>query len=105
IAAETKQKLAAAREAGDDDAIARIRAEAGLDRETTFSGTFTVMGGSFVSNRNEEPATPGGKKVVANGLQPRAEDVVTADDAIIQGSLGVGLDCVVNESVGFDTIR
>jgi hypothetical protein len=30
---------------------------------------------------------------------------VTADDAIIQGSLCVGLDCVVNESFGFDTIR
>src|SRR5207248_2357698 len=32
-------------------------------------------------------------------------DVVTADDAIIQGSLCVGLDCVNNESFGFDTIR
>src|SRR5947208_2533618 len=108
IAAETKQKLAAAREAGDDDAIAHIRAEAGLDRETTFSGGFTVMGGSFVPAKTEEPATPGGKKIVANGLTPgapKAEDVVTADDAIIQGSLCVGLDCVNNESFGFDTIR
>lgn len=32
-------------------------------------------------------------------------DVVTADDEIIQGSLCVGLDCVNNESFGFDTIR
>jgi hypothetical protein len=31
--------------------------------------------------------------------------VVTADDAIIQGSACVGLDCVDNESFGFDTIR
>jgi hypothetical protein len=109
VSSETRQKLAAAREAGDDDAIGRIRAEAGIDRETAFSGAFTVMGGSFVSNKGEEPAPAGGgKKIVANGLTPgapKAEDVVTADDAIIQGSLCVGLDCVNNESFGFDTIR
>jgi hypothetical protein len=34
-----------------------------------------------------------------------APDIVQADDVIIQGSLCVGLDCVVNESFGFDTIR
>jgi hypothetical protein len=32
-------------------------------------------------------------------------DVVTPDDSIVQGSLCVGLDCVNNESFGFDTIR
>src|SRR5205823_14163606 len=65
-----------------------------------------VKGSSFVSDRVVEPAPPGGKKVIANGLgNVKAEDVVTADDAIIQGSLCVGLDCVVNESFGFDTIR
>src|ERR1019366_8222912 len=32
-------------------------------------------------------------------------DVVVADDQIVQGSLCVGLDCVVNESFGFDTLR
>jgi hypothetical protein len=36
---------------------------------------------------------------------PAFPDVVTADDEIIQGSLCVGLDCVNNESFGFDTIR
>src|SRR5215471_595065 len=35
----------------------------------------------------------------------RAPDIVQADDVIIQGSLCVGLDCVNNESFGFDTIR
>ena len=109
ISAETRQKLAAAREAGDDDAIGRIRAEAGIDRETAFSGNFAVMAGSFVSNKGEEPAPAGGgKKIVANGVTPgapKALDVVTPDDAIIQGSLCVGLDCVNNESFGFDTIR
>src|SRR5205823_8872736 len=65
-----------------------------------------VKGSSFVSDRVVEPAPPGGKKVIANGLgNVKAEDVVTADDAIIQGSRCVGLDCVNNESFGFDTIR
>ncbi|HEX3070257.1 MAG TPA: hypothetical protein VHX14_16950, partial [Thermoanaerobaculia bacterium] len=36
---------------------------------------------------------------------PTALDIVQADDVIIQGSLCVGLDCVNNESFGFDTIR
>ncbi len=42
-------------------------------------------------------------------LRPSAHaalpDVVNADDFIVQGSLCVGLDCVNNESFGFDTIR
>jgi hypothetical protein len=106
ISAETRSKLAEARAHDDDAAIARIKAEAGLDRDTTISGSFAVLAGSFVSNKGEEPAAAGGKKVIANGLgTPKAEDVVTADDEIIQGSLCVGLDCVNNESFGFDTIR
>ena len=106
VSAETRAQLTAARAANDDAAVARIKAEAGLDRETTISGGFMVMSGSFVSNKGEEPPAPGGKKVIANGLgNVKAEDVVTADDAIIQGSLCVGHDCVNNESFGFDTIR
>jgi hypothetical protein len=32
-------------------------------------------------------------------------DVVVPDDEIVQGSLCVGLDCILNESFGFDTVR
>lgn len=32
-------------------------------------------------------------------------DNVVADDEIVQGSLCVGFDCVVNENFGFDTVR
>jgi hypothetical protein len=108
VSDEVKARLNAARAADDDAAIAKIRAEAGLDHESTLSGGFMVLNSSFVTNKAEEPPAAGGKKIVANGLQPgapKAEDVVTADDEIIQGSLCVGLDCVVNESFGFDTIR
>src|SRR2546421_4330593 len=34
-----------------------------------------------------------------------AADFVIADDLIVQGSACIGLDCVNNESFGFDTIR
>ena len=44
-----------------------------------------------------------GASLVAGGKA--AADQVFADDVIVQGSLCVGLDCVNNESFGFDTIR
>jgi len=55
----------------------------------TQSGTFTVLGGSFVTA----------------GSEPGPLDSVVADDGIFQGSLCVGFDCVNNESFGFDTLR
>lgn len=46
-------------------------------------------------------ATPGPRRDAG----PSPQDVVNADDIIVQGSACVGLDCVENESFGFDTIR
>ncbi len=39
------------------------------------------------------------------GTNPAPDDTVVPDDQIVQGSICVGLDCVDNESFGFDTIR
>src|SRR5262245_54118892 len=36
---------------------------------------------------------------------PASADQVFPDDVIVQGSNCVGLDCVINESFGFDTLR
>jgi hypothetical protein len=36
---------------------------------------------------------------------PSPNDQVIADDLIVQGSTCIGLDCVVDESFGFDTLR
>ena len=105
VSAETRRKLNAARDAGDDVAAAKIRSDAGLDRDMTFSGAFTIANSAFVTNRGEEPSTGGGRKVTTNALKPAPNDQVYADDVIIQGSACVGLDCVNNESFGFDTIR
>ena len=109
ISDEVKQRLAAARARDDDDAAAKIRAEAGIGDPVVQSGAFSIRNGSFVTDSVEPPAAGKNPKVSANATTPRLTpaplDVVTADDEIIQGSLCVGLDCVNNESFGFDTIR
>jgi hypothetical protein len=65
-----------------------------------------VNGSAIVAGEAEEPKSPrppaSANKAAAGGV---TKDVVTPDDSIIQGSLCVGLDCVNNESFGFDTIR
>ncbi len=101
----TRQALAAAHRAGDEAAIAKLQATGKLPRAPLAqSGFFTIHNGVLLSPDAKEgrPAAPRPTKA----LTPLVlKDVVTADDAIIQGSLCVGLDCVNNESFGFDTIR
>jgi len=46
---------------------------------------------------------PSGLAVVADPVPPA--DQVIADDLVVQGSTCSGLDCVNNESFGFDTLR
>ena len=113
ISQAVKQQLAAAREAGDDAAAAKIQRDNGINDPMVQSGSFAVVSGAFV-NPDAEEAPQSVLRLPASGTStasinaPRTikpMDVVTADDAIIQGSLCVGLDCVNNESFGFDTIR
>jgi hypothetical protein len=91
-------------------------------------GSFSIINGALVG-----PGAIEGERTGSNSTQPQpkaqpaavtrvsantvqrlrnhrfsllpAFDIVQADDVIIQGSLCVGLDCVVNESFNFDTIR
>src|SRR5438270_5537712 len=119
VSDSVRAQIAAARESGDDAALDRIRNEAGLKEMPAQSGAFTIMNGSLISSDATEPSNPSEPKTKVGLSNPggtastqslhnapvKALDVVTADDAIIQGSLCVGLDCVVNESFGFDTIR
>jgi len=114
VSESVRMQLAAAREKGDDAALDRIRDAAGMKEVPSQSGAFSIMNGSLVSSDATEPSAPKGpKSASSNGPssqavhnQPvKALDVVTADDAIIQGSACIGLDCVNNESFGFDTIR
>jgi methionine-rich copper-binding protein CopC len=104
IPADVKRKLQQAREAGADELAAQIQAQAGLNRPISESGHFAVENGQFLASGAEAMAAGKGK-VVATGLAPKPLDQVYPDDVIVQGSLCVGLDCVNNESFGFDTIR
>lgn len=112
ISDEVKKQLAAARADGDDDAAGRIQNAAGINPNALVqSGSLLVVNGAFVSPDVEEPAMT--SKPVANSTASSLSgpkvikplDIVQADDVIIQGSLCVGLDCVNNESFGFDTLR
>ena len=107
ISPEAKKQLAAARAAGDDDAVGRIQSAAGINPDTLVqSGSLRVSNGAFVSPDDVEEPRAGATALSLSGPRTiKPLDVVTADDAIIQGSLCVGLDCVNNESFGFDTIR
>lgn len=68
------------------------------------SGTFAIQNGSFVADEGQsETPSPRAKGAATNRIAEK--DVVNADDFIVQGSTCVGLDCVNNESFGFDTIR
>ena len=94
----------------EDGSIADPRVAAGLAAlRATHSGSFLVVGGKIVRPDLVEttPRRAAARSAASAGGTPTfgLKDVVTADDAIIQGSLCVGLDCVINEAFGFDTIR
>lgn len=120
VSASVKKQLADARAKDDDAAVKAIQRANGLANPLVQSGGLMVVGGAFVpTNATEATAkdavlvpkvsSVGGVTAAAAMAgrwgNPTVQDVVTADDEIIQGSLCVGLDCVNNESFGFDTIR
>jgi hypothetical protein len=105
IDASVRKELAAARKAGNEAAVIERLQEAGrLPRESAVqSGAFLVKDGAIVSREGEE--RPRGTAAAAGIGVITAADQVIPDDLIVQGSACVGLDCVVNENFGFDTIR
>jgi Chaperone of endosialidase len=102
----TRRALAAARQSGDDSAVAKLQAAGRLPRTPMIqSGAFRIAGGTLVQDDAKEPSGGNGS-VQTKGLTPTtAADQVIPDDLIVQGSECVGLDCVNNENFGFDTIR
>ena len=116
---EAKKALAASREKGNSDEVMRDLQSSGQlpTKLTVQSGSFLVEGGRVFVGAPEEGTEPrGGNSNSAqssSGIQSKRkgggtftiQDQVIADDLIVQGSACVGLDCVNNESFGFDTIR
>ncbi len=122
VSSAVKQKLNEARKNNDDAAARKAARDAGLDHPMTDSGAFSILNGSFVSPDVQEKtngasasgapraatstSTGTGGAVSASGrLVPVVNDQVIPDDLIVQGSECIGLDCINNESFGFDTLR
>jgi len=100
--------LAAARNSGSDATVERLRKAGRLPSgDLVQSGTFRVVAGALVAPDAVEPRPEPPVKAAAAGKPTGlpVKDQVIADDLIVQGSACIGLDCVNNESFGFDTIR
>jgi hypothetical protein len=123
LSKDARERLEAARASGDDRLVAEtiqaLRAEGALPAEGSLvqTGSFTIQGGTVVPAGLAEGEGGAGPKrrapqasrpTPATGTGPTpvsAADGVIPDDLIVQGSLCAGLDCINNESFGFDTIR
>jgi len=125
LSAAAKETLKAARGKDDDAEAVRAARKPVLPAPLVDSGTFSILNGAIVvagaqeeagarpvSKSVERPRLPGitlGNTVTRNQqhhpLLISKPDEVINDDLIVQGSACVGLDCVNNETFGFDTIR
>ncbi len=129
ISAAQKETMMKARGSDDDPEAERNLRKRPVVPTLSQAGSFALVNGSLVGpggiegqrlGSNSAPASL--KTQLAVAAAPRISnntaerlrnhrfslmkpDVVNADDFIVQGSLCVGLDCVNNESFGFDTIR
>lgn len=93
--ASTAQAAAAARSAGNDAALAGAPAPL-----LPVSGSFSIRNGQLQGGGMTESSASSNPSSA-----PVPNDQVIADDLIVQGSICAGIDCVNNESFGFDTIR
>jgi hypothetical protein len=122
FSAGVKEALKAAREKGNEDEVQREMRKRGTlpSRPLVQSGGFSIVYGSLILPGGSEEAAramnvqPAPAATVSSGRtsykvqrnHPRfLFDQVIPDDLIVQGSVCAGLDCVVNENFGFDTIR
>ncbi|HEU4390635.1 MAG TPA: tail fiber domain-containing protein [Blastocatellia bacterium] len=112
IDADVRDALIKAREKGNgEEVMERFQKEGRIPEALVQSGSFQVQNGVVFSGRAEDGAEPSNGRIrqqsvgggQGGGIRP--QDIVNADDLIVQGSACVGLDCVNNESFGFDTIR
>jgi hypothetical protein len=111
---------AATSRAGDGDPHLDAAHRAASARATMIqSGAFQVLNGAIVPSDAVEPGVPSrgaGPRGMTTDAPRQAQwihddpairqvDQMIADDLVVQGSACIGLDCVVSESLGFDTIR
>lgn len=111
VDAATRERMAAARESGDDSIVAALRREGLLPAETSRqAGSFAIRGGAFVPPDLREPAAgaaaaPGPDALTSSpGPQPDFATVLTGADGVIRNSLCVGFDCPNSPSFSDTTI-
>ena len=101
-----RERLARARQSGDEALVESILRAAGLPLEPRVqSGTFAIRGGSFVlAGLDEEPGAP--RPAARTGPDRVAPaDQVVNDDLILNGSACVGADCAAGETFDLETLR
>jgi Chaperone of endosialidase len=117
-AASDALKSRAKDDASEEERTGRKRATVSAPVQ---SGSFAIVNGSAVvagateDGRRTAKAQPGSAATISGNTLTRlrnhraflsaAPDQVIPDDLIVQGSACIGLDCVNNESFGFDTVR
>jgi hypothetical protein len=123
LSAGAKDTLKSGRAKDDDSETERTSRKRATVPSLVQSGSFSILNGSIivagavegqrtttkVTEQRNAPAFPSANTVnrlrnhrFSLGALP---DQVIPDDLIVQGSACIGLDCVNNESFGFDTVR
>lgn len=121
FSAGVTEALSAARAKGNEGEVQRDLRKRGLlpTQPLVQSGSFAILNGMpIVAGAVEESKRTAKAPAATTESQPPPVlgrrhhaplrfmfDQVIPDDLIVQGSACVGLDCVVNEDFGFDTIR
>jgi hypothetical protein len=119
-----KETLAKARGKDDDPEAERSTRKQAVPAEPVVqSGSFSILNGAVIvagaaqesgqrqsSKTTEQPRIPGVSRVspvtkLGQHHPSLFPDQVIPDDVIVQGSACIGLDCVNNETFGFDTVR
>lgn len=112
--AEVRKALSASRENGKSAEVIQELQRSGQlpTRVMVQSGSFMLEKGVALTgspDEGSEPQNSGGANEIRSNKEANGtvtpNDVVTADDIIVQGSACIGIDCVNGEVFGFDTIR
>ncbi|HYR28878.1 MAG TPA: hypothetical protein VEU30_10460, partial [Thermoanaerobaculia bacterium] len=98
-----RARLAAARAAGDEAAVARIQREAGLDAIAVQMGSFTIANGAIAPlGVSEEPVLEATTNV---RIGDPVGNTFFTDDVSAQVGVCAGTDCTASESYGFASIK
>ena len=98
VAADIREKLARTREAGDEYAVRELQRRGKLpERPVVQSGYFSVIGGSFANQGEENYSSSHSSSKPRTPNLVTAADQVISDDLIVTGITCLGIDCANGE--------